>query len=306
MRLIYIVKAPDHLDFIFVESFTRSLVPVAYENYFSPGANILIAAVLVFIQALLVNYLVNFYNLLGKPSFLPSLLYVVASSLFTPFLILSPPLICNFLLIWMLFKMFGLYKAQDSKSASYDLGIIVAVGSLIYLPFIYFILIAWISLLLFRPFDLRDFLASIFGYITVFFFLAVYYYLNNQLSTIYAIWLPLATRFPNSIHINYLNYLVLVPVTIIFILSFFKIQKAFYKSFVQIRKSYQLLLVLFIVAGLSFYVKAEFRLSHFLLCTIPAGVFMAYYFLYATRRWFYEFLFVLVVGSIIFFQFNTF
>ncbi len=306
LRVIYIVKAPDHLDFIFVESFTRSLAPVAYENAFSPSANILIAAVLVFIQAMLVNYMVNFYNLLGKPSFLPALLYIVASSLFTPFLILSPPLICNFLLIWMLFKMFGLYKAEDSKSASYDLGMIVAVGSLIYLPFIYFILIAWIALLLFRPFDLRDFLASIFGYITVFFFLAVYYYLTNRLGAFYTIWLPLATRFPNNIHINYLNYLELVPVVIIFIFCFFRIQQSFYKSFVQVRKSYQLLLMLFVIAGLSFYVKAEFRLSHFLLCVIPSAIFMAYYFLYATRRWFYEFLFLLLVGSIIFFQFNTF
>lgn len=305
MRLGYIINAPDHLDFIFVESFTRSLVPVAYENAFSPAVNIILAAALVFGQAIIFNYLINFYNLLGKPSFLPALMYVVASSLFTPFLMLSPPLICNFLILWMLFKLFGLYKTDNAKSAAYDLGMIVAVGSLIYLPFVYLMLVVWLALMLFRPFDIRDWIASVFGYVTVFFFLAVYYYLNNRLQTFYTIWLPLGTRFPNSIHINQWNYLILVPVLLIFVLCFFKIQQIFYKSYVQIRKSYQLLLLLFIVAGLAFYVK-EFRLSHFLLCVVPTAVFFAYYFLYATKRWFYELLFVLLVGSIIYFQFNTF
>jgi hypothetical protein len=306
MRMGYIIKAPDHLDFIFVEPFTRSLVPVAYENFFSPSANIILAAILVFAQALLLNYLINFYNLLGKPSFLPGLMFIVASSLFTPFLILSPPLICNFLVLWMLFKLFGLYKTDNAKSTAYDLGMLVAVGSLIYLPFIYLILGVWIAFLLFRPFDIRDWMASLFGYVTVFFFLAVYYYLTNRLTTFYTIWLPLGTRFPNSIHINQYSYLILVPVLVIFILCFFKLRQVFYKSYVQIRKSYQLLLLLFIIGALAFYVKAEFKLNHFLLCAVPTAVFFAYYFLYATKRWFYEILFLLLVGSIIYFQFNTF
>jgi len=38
----------------------------------------------------------------------------------------------------------------------------------------------------------------------------------------------------------------------------------------------------------------------------PFAVFSAYYFLYAGRRWFYEAVFLLLVISIIYFQFNTF
>ncbi|WDF55086.1 DUF6427 family protein [Mucilaginibacter sp. KACC 22063] len=306
MRLGYIIKAPDHVNFIFVESFTRSLVPVNYENLFSTPVNIFLAALLVFGQALLVNFMVNGYNLMGKPSFMPGALFIVASSMFTPFLVLSPPLICNFLVIWMLFRLFGLYKADNSKTIAYDLGIMVAVGSLIYLPFVYMVLVVWIGLMLFKPFDLRDFIASIFGYITVFFFLAVYYYLNDKLDRFFEIWLPLGTKFPVSIHISQYSYSVLIVVLVIFILSFFKLRQVFYKSFIHVRKSYQLLGLLFVIGGLAFYVKADFRLSHFLLCAVPASIFMAYYFLYATRRWLYEILFLILISSIIYFQFNTF
>lgn len=306
MRLGYIIKAPDTVHFIFVESYIRSLIPIAYEDALSPVANIIIAAALVLAQALLVNYLINYYNLLGKPSFLPGLMLVVTASLFPPFLVLSPPLICNFIIIWMLHKFFGLYRTEESKTVAYDLGMMVAVGSLIYLPFIYMILVVWIALLIFRPFDLRNLLASLFGYITIYFFVAVYFYLDNRIKQFFDIWLPLGSRFPSSVHFSQYSFLVLIPVVLIFILSFFKLQKSFYKSYVHVRKSYQLLILLFIIAGLAFYVKADFRLNHFLLCAIPAAVFMAYYFLYASWRWLYEALFIILAGSIIYFQFNTF
>lgn len=306
LRIGYIWHAPAQVEFAFVEPFARLFTNISYDYVLSPELNVFIAGVLILVQAALLNMLVNYYNLLGRATSLPGLMYVVISSLFTPFLILSSPLICNFLVIAMLYKLLSLYKGNDAKSTAFDLGMIVAVGSMLYLPFIYFFLAIWISLILFKPFDWREWLSGIIGYITVFFFVAVFYYLNDRLSQFYTIWLPLTTRFPNRININYYNYLILIPVSVILLLGLIKIRKNFFRGYVQIRKSFQLLFCLFLVAGLSFYVKAEFQLSHFLLCAIPAAVFFSYYFVYASIRWFYESLFILLVIGIIYFQFNTF
>jgi hypothetical protein len=306
LRAGYLYHAPVKIDFAFVRLFSRLLFPVSWQYTLSPPANVLLAGLLVFIQALLLNHLVNHHNLLGKPTFLPALMYVTVSCLFTPFLILSPPLVCNFLVIWMLFKLFSFYKSKDAKSTAYDLGMMIAIGSLIYLPFIYMLLVIWISLVIFRPLNWREWVASIMGYITIFFFLAVYYYLDNSLEQFYNIWLPLVTKFPDSIDIKYLDYLVLVPVVLILVLCFFKLKQNFFRSYVQIRKSFQLLFVIFLIACLSFYIKDAFQLSHFLLCAVPLAVFFSYYFLYAKRKWFYEILFGLLLISIVYFQFNTF
>ncbi|GAA4331014.1 hypothetical protein GCM10023149_36620 [Mucilaginibacter gynuensis] len=306
LRIGYIIGAPDKLEFVFVESFARLLVPVSYEYALTPFLNVLLAGALVFAQALLLNKLVNQFNLLGKPSFLPALMYVTISALFTPFLILSAPLICNFLVIWMLYKLFSLYKGDDIKSSGYDLGMIVAIGSLIYLPFIYMFLAVWIALIIFRPFNWREWIAVILGYATIFFFLAVLYYLNDRFHTFYKIWLPLGTQFPNHISINNYTYVLLAPVVFILVLSVFKLQQGFFKSYVHIRKAFQLLLIMFIIAGLSFYVKRQFQLNHFLLCVVPVAITFAYYFLYTTSKWFYESLYLLLLAGIIYFQFNTF
>jgi hypothetical protein len=306
LRAGYMFHAPGKIDFAFTGLFNRSLIPVTGQHAISPVFNVLLAGLFVFIQALLLNNLVNHFNLLGKPTFLPALMYITVSGLFTPFLVLSPPLVCNFLVIWMLHKLFAFYKSKDAKSPAYDLGMIVAIGSFIYLPFIYFFLVIWIALVIFKPFDWREWVAGILGYVTIFFFLAVYYYLNNSFEQFSAIWRPLATKFPDSIAINYSNYLVLIPVIVILVLCFFKIQQNFFRSYVQTRKSFQLLFIVFLIAGLSFNVKAAFTLNHFLLCAVPGAVFFAYYFLYARRKWFYEVLFGLLLISIVYFQFNTF
>lgn len=306
LRLGYIFNAPDKIPFIFVEHFARPLVPLNYEYYLSPFLNIMLAAVLVFLQALWFNQMVNSYSLLNKPSFLPALLFVVISSLFTPFLVLSAPLICNFLVIGILYRLLALYKTADAKTAAFDLGMLVAIGTMIYLPFIYLFLIIWAGLVVFRPFNWREWVAAIMGFATVFFFLAVYYYLTDKLKVLSKIWLPLGTAFPSHININYYNYLVLIPVAIIAVLCAFKTSQIFFRSYVQIRKSFQLLLVMVLVTGLSFYVKSHFQLDHFILCAVPFAVYFSYYFLYATRRWLYESLFLLLVISIIYFQFNNF
>jgi hypothetical protein len=306
LRAGYLLNAPYHLPFAFSTPLQTLLIPKFNEIVITPSLNIFIAGVLVFVQALLLNYLVNYYNLLGKPTFLPALMYITVSGLFPPFLVLTPPLVCNFFVIWMLHKLLSFYKGTDVKSTAYDLGMIVAAGSLIYLPFVCFFLSIWVALFLFRPFNWREIVAGVIGYITIFFFLAVYYYLNNCLNQFNTLWGPLAAKFPVSFNINYYNYLVLVPVIIILILCLFKLQQNFLKSYVQVRKSFQLLLVMLLLVIFAFYTEAAFNTEHFLLCAVPAAIFFAYYFLYAKVRWFYEITFCLLLIGIIYFQFNTF
>jgi len=306
LRAGYLFNLPVKIDSAYFENLEHLLLSPGLHYPFTPFLNVVLAGIFVFIQALLLNRLVNHFNLLGKPTFLPALMYLTVSGLYTPFLVLSPPLICNFFVIWMLFKLINFYKSKDSKSDAFDLGMIVAVGSLIYLPFIFFFLTIWISLVIFKPFNWREWIASVIGYVTVFFFLAVYYYLNNRLTQFGSIWPPLGTKFPNRVALNYYNYLILVPVAAILILCFLKLQQNYYKSYIQIRKSYQLLFVIFLIAALTFYVRAAFQVSHFLLCAVPAAVFFSYYFLHARRRWFYETLYLLLAGIIVYLQFNNF
>jgi len=303
MRLAIFIHLPEQLNFEFLESYTKFFIQIPLTNTFSPATNVFIAAIIIFFQALLFNRIVNNHGLLAKPSYLPGLLYITGSSLFLQFLILSPPLICNFLLIWIMDKFLRISKDPNAMMIMFDAGMIIALGTLIYFPFIVLLVMLWLSLLLYRSFNWREWLAGFIGFLTIFFFVAVFYYWNDNITQFYKIWKPLVNKFPSVLQINYNDYLVLLPVSVIIVLATLQLRENFFRSFISTRKAFQMLFFMFIIAIISFYTKPDFRVYHFLLSVPPGAVLLAYYFSNAKKRWFYESLFAVLVLCIQYFLF---
>lgn len=302
-RIPMLYDLPTAFNNNFLGPFAHLLSAVNLDGDFSPFANIVVAGILVFLQALIFNQILNNHNLLGKQSFLPALLFIVSSSIFLPFMTLSPALVCNFLLIWIISKFLSLNKTSTALLTVFDIGLIIGLGTLIYFPFIAMFLTVIIGLLLYRPFNWREWLVSILGFLTVFFLLAVFYYWTDRLNIFYQIWRPLGNKFPNVFKIDYSDYFVLVPMLIIIVLALIRLRQNFFRSFISTRKAYQLLVLMFLVAAASFYLDTEFRIWHFLICVPPGSVILAYYFENAKKRWVYESLFLVLIVTIEYFLF---
>ncbi|MET3112897.1 putative membrane protein YwzB [Pedobacter sp. CG_S7] len=304
MRMAIFVDLPPVLNFEFLEPYANFFLHIPIDdNSFSPSANIFMASILVYIQAIIFNRVINNHGLLSKPGYLPALLFITGTSLFMPFLILSPPLICNFLIIWIMDKFLKIGKAPNAIMLMFDIGVIIALGTLIYFPFMMMLLMIWLSLLLYRSFNWREWLSGLIGFGMVFFFVAVFYYWQDEIGMFYRIWLPLTNKFPSVFTINYNDYLVLVPVLVMMVLAMIQLRENFFHSFISTRKAFQMLFFMFLVAVASCYTKPDFRLYHFLLCVPPGSVLLAYYFSNATKRWFYESLFLVLVFTIQYFLF---
>ncbi len=302
LRIGIFLNPPDKLDFKAFEVYASVLFNIQSNNLFSVEANLFFATLLTLAQALLLNKIVNEYNLLGKPSFLPALMYVTGSSLLMHFLVLTPALICNFLVIWMLSKFLSIHRKESALSTMFDLGIIIALGTLIYLPFVAMMLLLWISLIIYRAFNWREWIAGILGFVTIYFFIAVAYYWTDSLEKLRNFQVPLAIEF-KLFPINYYEYLVLVPVLLILFLSIISLQNKLYRSNIHIRKSYLLLFFIFIFGIASFFITSRYQIFHFLLAVPAAAVFMAFYFSNAIKPWFYESLYLMLLGFILYFQF---
>ncbi|WP_199119113.1 DUF6427 family protein [Pedobacter sp. ASV28] len=302
MRLAIYLNLPDALSFEILESYTKLFIHFSIAPL-SPTANVFLATVIVFVQALIFNRIVNNHTLLAKPSYLPALLYITGSSLFLQFLVLSPTLICNFLLIIIIDKFLKLSKMPNAMSIMFDVGMLIAIGTLIYFPFIMLLTMLWLSLLMYRPFNWREWVSGIIGFLTIFLFVAVLYYWNDNIHRFIDIWQPLTNKFPSNLQINYNDYLVLIPVGIIMILAVLQLRENFFRSFISTRKAFQMLFFMFLVSLVSFYTKPGVSVNHFLLCVAPGAILLAYYFSNAKKRWFYESLFVVLVLCIQYFLF---
>jgi hypothetical protein len=302
MRSAIFFNLPVNLGLDVLESYTKFFINIP-NDALSPVAYVFFATILVLVQALIFNRVVNNHGLLGKPSYLPSLLYVTGASMFLQFLVLSPMLICNFILIIIIDKFLTLSKASSAMGIMYDAGMLIALGTLIYFPFIMLLLMLWLSLLLYRPFNWREWLAGVMGFLTIFLFVAVFYYWNNNIARFIEIWQPLTNKFPSKLQINYADYVVIIPLGVIMILAFLQLRENFFRSFISTRKAFQMLFFMFVVSIFSFYAKSGVTVAHFILCVAPGAVLLAYYFSNAKKRWLYESLFAILVICIQYFLF---
>ncbi|MFC5283613.1 DUF6427 family protein [Pedobacter alpinus] len=303
LRIGVFVNLPEAVNSGFIEFFNRLLINFNLDSFLNPIANILIAALLVVLQALLFNQMVNKHGVLNKSTFLPAACYILACSIFTPFLTFTPPLLCNFFLLFIFNKIIIEYKSNNSIAAMFDLGLVVAFGTLFYFPFVIFLVLLWVALFVFKPFYWREWASALAGFITLVFLLGVYYYWNNKLLDFYEIWAPLSAKLPIYINIQVLDYIVLFPIIICVLLGMLHLRQNFFKSFVLVRKSFQLCLFIFLLAIVSFYLKTDFRINHFLLCALPVALTISYYFVNAKNKWIYESMFLFIISFIIYFQF---
>ncbi|MXV51682.1 beta-carotene 15,15'-monooxygenase [Pedobacter sp. HMF7647] len=302
LRIGFFYSLPEKIEISMEEPISKLISNEALQLFFTPLSNVLSAMILTIAQAILFNKIVNEHNLLGKPSFLPALMFVTVSSILPPFLIISAPLLCNFMSLWIISKFLKLYRNEDALSVMFDEGMIVAAGTMIYFPFIAMLLLLWVSLVIFRPFNWREWIAALLGFITVYFFVAVYYYWHDMLGSFYYIWKPLTQPVLTNIPFKLNDYLPLIPLAVICLISSFALRQVFFKSFVQVRKAYQVFFFMFLLALVSVILKTRFDVIHFLLCVSSVAILIAYYFLQARKRWIYESLYLILVGFIIYFQ----
>lgn len=293
---------PQHITPVLLEPAINNLIGTGIGSNFSPSQNVIMTWVLTLLQAFFLNRIVNNFNLLGRPNFTPALMYMTLVSAFTPFLVLSPPLICNFITIWMLGKLFNIYKQQDIKGLMFDLGMIVAIGSLIYFPFMVMMFLLWTSLLIFRPFNWREWVAPSLGFSTIYFLLGVIYYWIGRVQEFLAIFKPLSYAFPTELSLNLYDYLVIVPIGVTLLFFLVVLREYFFKSVVHLRKSFQLLFFMILLTLGSFYLNDHITVNHFLLCAPPIAIYLAFYFTNANSKWIYEILYGIIAATILYFQ----
>ena len=238
----------------------------------------LITFLLLYSQALLFNRIFNVQRMLGNPNFLPAMAYMVITSLFVEWNQFSAPLLVNYLLILVFYRLVNIQNTQRAGAAIFNVGLLMGVITLLYQPAVIFILLMLMALFIMRPFRIREWLINLLGITMPYYFLILMLYLTDQwdwdkLTPEIAFGLP---AMPGTIELTVSIILLILP----FIIGGFLVNANLNKMFIQVRKGWSLLLLFLIISTLIILVNEGNNYINWLLCAVPLTAFhaAAYYF----------------------------
>ena len=272
-----------------------------------PAGNALLCSTLSFallyVQALMVNYLMNEYRLMARQNYLPAMSFLLITSLLPEWNYLSAPLLANTFIIWMFIALFRLYNAANARPQVYNIGLLAGISSYIYFPSAAFILCVLLGLMILKPFRLNEIVLFLLGCLTPYYFHLVYLYLAGQLSI--ANFFPhISIRVPaikSSIWLAASTLLLTIP----FLVGGYFVQVHLRKMLIQVRKNWSVVLLYLLLAFFVPFINSDQSFYTWILMAAPFAAFHACAYFYPQRRLPGLILFLVTVGYILFQQYQT-
>ena len=243
----------------------------------------IISFILLFSQAISFNKLANDQRLMQKPNYLTAMSYLLITSLFKEWYILSAPLIINSLLIWVWARMSGLNNNSRPKSSLFNIGIAIGCATFFYFPSIAFAVLIVMGLVVTRPFRLSEWLIALLGIITPYYFLLAYVFLTDKWKGYQFPGVSFSK--PKFYETNWaLTAIILILVATS--IGLFYIRQNFRRQLVQTRKSWNLVFLYFVVALIIPFINATHTFQYWILSAVPLSIFVGCSFLYPPKKWY--------------------
>ncbi|MBI3234366.1 MAG: hypothetical protein HYZ42_10055 [Bacteroidetes bacterium] len=220
---------------------------------------------------------------------------------------MSIPLISNFFIIFILQLLFSLYKSEYSNIEIFNAAIILGIGFLLQVEFIFLLVLFLISIANLKVINIRDVFITLIGFFLPFY---VYYsiaFLNNSNE---AIGEELFNNFTKNISFETIftqpaRYISFVLALIIFLLGCFKLSRNYMKNMLKIRKFQAIILILLPISLVMAAVGYQSLDDNLLFCAIPLSIFISYYTMGNEWGWWKELLLDMVIGLVVYNQWQT-
>ena len=243
----------------------------------------IITFLFLYTQAVSFNKMVNELRLMQKPNYLTGMSYLLVTSLFTEWNMLSSPLIINSLLIWVWARMSKLHNDTNPKTTLFNIGIAIGLATFFYFPSLAFVVLVIFGLAIIRPFKLSEWVIALMGIFTPYYFLLAWVFLTDK-------WKEY--KFPGiaftspKFNQNNWSYIAIIIVILASITGFMYVQKNFRRQLIQARKSWNLIFLYLVVAVFIPFINATHTFEYWILCAVPLSALLGAAFLYPNKKTF--------------------
>ena len=140
-----------------------------------------IFALVLFVQAFWLNYLINFYRIGKKSSYYTAIIFLLLTLSFDVDKAISPSLLSNLLIIAALQQFFKVYDNKNTVKEVFNAAFLCSMAVILNpetLLYLLFAIAAWLKV---RSFTTKEFVILLLGLIVPFYLFGTYMYLNDKL-----------------------------------------------------------------------------------------------------------------------------
>lgn len=241
----------------------------------------IVAFIIIYLQAAIINRIFSSHKLLPSPSFIPGMAFLLLTSLMPEWNYFSAPVLANMLLILIFYRMIGLYNTGRPLSMIFNIGLLTGFATLLYQPVVAHVLMIPFALFIMRPFRIREWLTGFLGVTTPYYFLALEPLVTDRWS--WGHLLPTITldfpAMPSSVFVTISIALLVMP----FIAGGFFVQANLSKMLIQIRKAWSLLLLFLIISVFIILVNGGVNYLNWMFAVMPLAAFHSAVYYYPAR-----------------------
>lgn len=262
----------------------------------------ILAFVILLVDAFLLNALTGRFRLFQQTSYLTAFLFLLLSSFIDVWNYPSASLMASPLIVWALYLSFSLYSSRSPRGTVFNIGLLVGIASLFFIPSFLLLLLVWFSLMISRPFRLAEWLLAVLGILAPYYFLGTYFFISGHWN--YAALFPDLKWSFHAIHFDYRVFSALGIIALLCLTGLYNLQRSYMKLLIQTRKHWSIVLFFIPVAFFIPFLEGSPGIDMFLMCLLPMSVLSALPLYYLKKSWISNLLSILFIVYILGVQFN--
>jgi hypothetical protein len=239
----------------------------------------MLTLVLVILQGFLLVRLNTRFIFINNRTYLPALFFILLTASVPNLQRLNPVIFSGFFLLLALEKIYESYSTNKVAHQFFVAAFYLATGTLFYPFLLFFMVILWISLVILKPFNWREWLFTILGFFLPMYFTFSYYYLvYNQPFRLWNDFLSVFTVISTKPHypVPVIIFMVLMLVLLMLAIQF--MGRTFRAKKILPRKAFAILMWLFVNAIVVYLLVGNASAELIFLGAVPVSYLLAHYF----------------------------
>lgn len=251
---------------------------------------------------LIVNLNTNIF-FINERTFLPALFYILLSGLLPQYQLLNPAIFSAIFLMLAIRRIVDAYQVSGTAYSFFDAGILISVGSLFYANLIWFALLIIIGILLLRTAIIKEVIISIIGIVTPFILtIGIYYVSGKDLKDLSSLLKYNLFGKQSGFSFTPLITTALILAGLCTLVSIVYLLRRVNTKKIKSRKTFSLLLWLFVIAGVVYTVLPSVSVEIIWIAGIPVSYFWTHYFVFSKKKLVSEIFFYLLLMIILLIQ----